>query len=72
MSYAVLEKSYATLTAEQQMIVYNLVLSLEKMNERQSVHPKKREFGKFKGKATATFSDDWEMSESELSAMSRI
>ena len=66
MSYAVLEKSYATLTAEQQMIVYNLVLSLEKMNERQSVHPKKREFGKFKGRATAVFSDDWEMSESEL------
>ena len=66
MPYAVLEKSYATLTAEQQAIVYNLVLSLEKMNERQSAQPKKREFGKFKGKATAEFSDDWEMSEAEL------
>ena len=66
MPYAVLEKSYETLTAEQQMIVYNLVLSLEKMNEKQAAQPKKREFGKFCGRATAVFSDDWEMSESEL------
>ena len=32
MSYDVLEKTYKTLTAEQQAIVYTLVLSLGKMN----------------------------------------
>lgn len=34
MSYEILEKSYSTLTEEQQLIVYNLVLSLEKLNEK--------------------------------------
>lgn len=64
MSYEVLEKTYISLTEEQQDIVYNLALSLEKLNEKKSL--KKREFGKFADKAFAKFSDNWEMSEEEL------
>lgn len=67
MSYEILEKTYTTLTEEQQQIVYSLVLSLEKMNEKKSA--KKREFGKFAGKASATFSDSWQMTEEELCAL---
>lgn len=64
MSYDVLEKSYETLTDEQQLIVYNLVISLGKLNAKQDAKAlKKRTFGKFAGRATATFSDDWEISE---------
>ncbi len=66
MSYEVLEKSYATLTTEQQMVVYNLVMALEKLNSKQNDTPKKRTFGKFSGTATAVFSDDWAMTEEEL------
>lgn len=67
MSYDVLEKNYEMLTAEQQMIVYNLVISLGKLNSGFRHEPvKKRTFGKFAGRATATFADDWEMSEEEL------
>lgn len=64
MSFEILEKSYSTLTEEQQLIVYNLVLSLEKLNEKNNT--KKREFGKFANKAIAKFSDNWEMTEEEL------
>lgn len=67
MSYEILEKTYTALTEEQQQIVYSLVLSLEKMNEKKS--SKKREFGKFAGKAKATFSDNWQMTEEELCAL---
>ncbi len=67
MSYEILEKSYSTLTEEQQLIVYNLVLSLEKLNEKKNT--KKREFGKFANKATVKFSDNWEMTEEELCSL---
>ena len=66
MSYEILEKSYATLTDEQQMIVYNLVVSLEKLNSKKNDSPQKRTFGKFSGCATAVFSDDWAITEEEL------
>ncbi|MBR6215320.1 MAG: hypothetical protein IKQ84_02835 [Spirochaetaceae bacterium] len=70
MSYDVLEKSYETLTDEQQLIVYNLVISLGKLNAKQDAKAlKKRTFGKFAGRATATFSDDWEISEEELCSL---
>ena len=69
MAYDVLQQSYETLTEEQQMIVYNLVLSLCKLNSKPVESPKKRVFGKFAGKATASFSDAWEMSEEELCAL---
>lgn len=70
MSYDVLAKSYETLTAEQQRIVYNLVVSLEKMNAKKTEQNlKKRVFGKFKGQASAVFSDDWEISEEELCSL---
>ncbi len=66
MSYEVLEKKYNALTEEQQMIVYNLVLSLGKLNEANATTPKKRVFGKFANRATVNFSENWEMTESEL------
>ena len=70
MSYDVLEKSYETLTDEQQLIVYNLVISLGKLNAKKDEKAlKKRTFGKFAGRATATFSDDWEISEEELCSL---
>ena len=69
MAYDVLQQSYETLTEEQQMIVYNLVLSLSKLKKPTNTPPKKRVFGKFAGKATAIFSDSWEMSEEELCAL---
>ncbi len=70
MAYDVLQQSYEALTEEQQMIVYNLVLSLSKLNSKPTnTPPKKRVFGKFAGKATAIFSDSWEMSEEELFAL---
>ena len=69
MGFDALQKSYETLTEEQQMIVYNLILSLGKLNEKPVEPPKKRIFGKFAGKATAVFSDSWEMSEEELCAL---
>lgn len=52
MAYDVLQQSYETLTKEQQMIVYNLVLSLCKLSSKPAVSPKKRVFGKFAGKAS--------------------
>lgn len=69
MAYDLLEKNYETLTEEQQMIVYNLVLSLVNLNSKPVESPKKRSFGKFAGKATAVFSDSWEISEEELCAL---
>lgn len=70
MSFDVLEKSYETLTDEQQLIVYNLVISLGKLNAKKDEKAlKKRTFGKFTGRATATFSDDWEISEEELCSL---
>ena len=69
MAYDLLEKNYETLTEEQQLIVYNLVLSLVNLNTKPMESPKKRTFGKFTGKATAVFSDSWEMSEEELCAL---
>lgn len=67
MSYEILEKTYTALTEEQKQIVYSLVLSLEKMNEKK--FSKNREFGKFAGKANASFSDNWQMTEEELCAL---
>ena len=64
MSYEILEKTYSTLTEEQQLVVYNLVLSLEKLNEKKT--SKKREFGKFSNIAKVKFSDNWEITEEEL------
>ena len=70
MSYEVLEKTYNTLTEAQQMIVYNLVLSLGQLNKQQNkTKLKKRSFGKFADKAKAVFSDSWEMSEQELCSL---
>ena len=69
MAYDLLEKNYETLTEEQQMIVYNLVLSLVNLNSKPVESPKKRSFGKFAGKATAVFSDSWEIAEEELCAL---
>lgn len=69
MAYDLLEKNYETLTEEQQLIVYNLVLSLVNLNSKPMESPKKRTFGKFAGKATAVFSDSWEMSEEDLCAL---
>lgn len=69
MGYDALQKSYETLTEEQQLIVYNLILSLSKINEKPVETSKKRVFGKFAGKASAVFSDSWEMSEEELCAL---
>ena len=67
MSYEAIAKKYETLTAEQQMIVYNLIISLGKLNAKQAKStPQKRVFGQFAGRATATFSDNWSMSEEEL------
>lgn len=67
MSYEIMEKTFRALPEEQQQIVYNLVLSLGKLP--QGATRRKRSFGKFAGKATATFSEDWEMSEAELCAL---
>lgn len=64
MSYEIMEKTFRALPEEQQNIVYNLVLSLGGLA--QSAAPRKRSFGKFAGIATATFSEDWEMSETEM------
>ena len=69
MAYDVFQKNYETLTEEQQMIIYNLVLSLVKMNSKPVETPKKRVFGQYAGKAKASFSDSWEMSEEELCAL---
>ena len=70
MSYEVLERSYNALTEEQQLIVYNLILSLGKLNVKAEKRERpKRTFGKFSATAKATFSDDWEMTEEELCAL---
>ena len=51
MSYALLKENYDILSEEQQKIVYNLVLSLSKLNERQKVPlVNKRVFGKLQSK----------------------
>ena len=70
MSYEVFEAAYNSLTAEKQMIVYNLVISLKNLDSgRVEKTLQKRQFGKFRGKATAEFADDWEMREEELCAL---
>ena len=70
MSYDVLEKNYEMLTAEQQLIVYNLVISLSKLNANSSYETaQKRTFGKFAGRATAAFADNWEITEEELCSL---
>ena len=51
------------------MIVYNLVLSLCKLNSKPAESPKKHVSGKFAGKATTTFSDSVGMAEEELCAL---
>ena len=66
MSYEIMEKTFRALPEEQQNIVYNLILSLGNLaHDAQGAVPRKRSFGKFAGIATATFSEDWEMSEAE-------
>ncbi|MBR5646979.1 MAG: hypothetical protein IKX23_10110 [Treponema sp.] len=69
MAFDLLQKNYETLTEEQQMIVYNLVLSLVNLNTKPLETPEKRTFGQFAGKATAVFSDSWEMTEEELCSL---
>ena len=52
MSYEVLEKNYETLTPEQQLIVYNLVISLGKLNAKHNEKPdsaKKENLSEFFG-----------------------
>ena len=67
MNYAAIERSYNTLTEEQQAIVYNLVLSLAKLNSIKTPETaQQRTFGQFANTATATFADDWAITEQEL------
>ena len=67
MSFDVLEKTYNTLTEEQQLMVYDLAISLHKLNMAPKSKPMpKRKFGKFANVAKVSFSDNWEMSEEEL------
>jgi len=66
MSFDVLEKTYNTLT-EQQLMVYDLALSLSKLNMAPKSEPtSKRVFGKFSKTAKAHFSDNLEMTEEEM------
>ena len=70
MPYELLERTYNTLSAEQQMIVYNLILSLSRLNNNsEATTPAKRTFGDFANIATATFSDDWSMTEEDLCSL---
>lgn len=70
MSYEILEESYSTLTEEQQLIVYNLILSLCKLNlKAKNTAMPKRIFGKFSSTAKVTFSDNWEMSEEDMCSL---
>lgn len=69
MTYDIFQQYYDLLPEEQQMIVYNLTLSLANLNARAANTPKKRAFGKFAGKAKAVFSDSWDISEEELCAL---
>ncbi|MBQ3922110.1 MAG: hypothetical protein II707_02340 [Spirochaetales bacterium] len=68
MSYETMKNAYSALTEEQQLIVYNLTISLLNMNRSKAepVMSAKREFGQFAGKATAVFADNWDMTEEEL------
>lgn len=67
MSFDVLEKTYNTLTEQQQLMVYDLALSLSKLNMAPKSEPtSKRVFGKFSKTAKAHFSDNWEMTEEEM------
>ncbi|MBR5167292.1 MAG: hypothetical protein IKW86_04395 [Salinivirgaceae bacterium] len=67
MSFDVLEKTYKTLTEQQQLMVYDLALSLYKLNMTPKNKPTtKRVFGKFSKTAKAHFSDNWEMTEEEM------
>lgn len=67
MSYEIMEKTFRALSEERQQIVYNLVLSLGNLpRDARDASTRKRSFGKFADRATATFSDDWEMTEAEL------
>ena len=70
MSYEAMKQAYNTLTAEQQLIVYNLTISLMHLNAKlDSQAPRKRSFGQFAGRAKAIFADDWEITEDELCSL---
>ncbi|MBR5939617.1 MAG: hypothetical protein IKZ88_00020 [Neisseriaceae bacterium] len=71
MNYATIERPYNTLTEEQQAIVYDLVLSLAKLNsvKTQPETVQKRTFGKFANTATAVFANDWTITEQDLCAL---
>ncbi|MDE6705600.1 MAG: hypothetical protein K2J81_06805 [Treponemataceae bacterium] len=70
MRYEVMEKTFCTLPEEQQQIVYNLVLSLGNLPPKgASPNERKRSFGKFAGKATATFTENSSMTEAELCSL---
>ena len=67
MSYELMKNTYCALSEEQQFLVYNLAVSLLNMNRKgNSSCSTKREFGQYAGKATAVFSDNWEITEEEL------
>lgn len=67
MPYSTFENIYKELTEEQQLIVYNLAMSLLNLGKTKNTSDMgKRRFGKFAKKATVKFSDDWEMTEQEL------
>lgn len=70
MRYEVMEKTFCTLPEEQQQIVYNLVLSLGSLPSKGATsNDRKRSFGKFVGKATATFAENSSMTEAELCSL---
>ena len=71
MNYATIERPYNTLTEEQQAIVYDLVLSLAKLNsvKTQPETAQKRTFGQFANTANAVFNDGWAITEQDLCAL---
>lgn len=56
MPYAIFENSYKTLSSEQQMIVFNLVLSLCKMNQNLEEKKKQVEVDEITEKLNAVYS----------------
>lgn len=68
MSYETMEQAYKQLNDEQQKAIYEMTLLL--LNNNKPVKPmKERVLGKYAGKATAVFADDWEMTEEELCSL---
>ena len=47
-------------------IIAKMISIIENSNPKKDNSPNKRTFGKFSGRATAVFSDDWAMTEEEL------